>query len=394
MYDIIYYVLAAGMAAVSGAWALLAWRVVSALRHMPRLEPPGRPAENPPKVSVLIPAMNEEKYVGACLESLAAQDYPDYEIIAVNDNSTDDTGRIIAGYAERHRNIIHVDADPRPAGWNGKNWPYCQAYKSSSGQLLLFIDADSTYAGDVISSTVGRLESRNLDAVTAFTAFEAIDPLTKAVLPVHTQLIYGRGSAFDINDPDKERVLFQGSFYMMRREVYEAIGTHEATRDDVMEDNALAIRTKDAGYSIELLLGHERISGLGPRDPKSVWDMLAKQSAVRYAYDRRGAVLITAALSMILGAPLPALAAALAAALAGIAESWPLLASSAVATSIMISSTAVEARCRIKLKARYALLAPIGGLVIALGSIAGLGRGSYEWRGRKEELTRPSGARR
>ena len=80
-----------------------------------------------PMVSIILPCRNEEKYIGKCLDSLLVQDYPNYEIIAINDSSSDKTGEIIKRYSMTHNKIIFVDAQPKPEGWTGKNWACTKA---------------------------------------------------------------------------------------------------------------------------------------------------------------------------------------------------------------------------------------------------------------------------
>src|SRR4030095_9517500 len=93
-----------------------------------------------PKVSIILPARNEELYIEKCLGSLLKQDYSNYEIIAINDSSSDRTGEIIQKYSTINSKIIFINAEPKPEGWTGKNWACYQGYIKSSGQLFLFTD--------------------------------------------------------------------------------------------------------------------------------------------------------------------------------------------------------------------------------------------------------------
>jgi glycosyltransferase involved in cell wall biosynthesis len=93
--------------------------------------------KNFPKVSIILPARNEEKYIARCLDSLLRQDYTNFEIIAINDSSTDRTEAIMQHYAVRDPRILIVDAKPKPGGWVGKNWACYQGYLRATGNLLL-----------------------------------------------------------------------------------------------------------------------------------------------------------------------------------------------------------------------------------------------------------------
>ena len=95
-----------------------------------------------PLVSIILPARNEGKYIEKCLKSLLSQDYPNCEIIAINDSSSDKTGEIIKKYSISHSKVIYVETPPIPPGWTGKNWACYQGYLKSRGDLFLFTDAD------------------------------------------------------------------------------------------------------------------------------------------------------------------------------------------------------------------------------------------------------------
>jgi len=92
--------------------------------------------ETTPKVSIILPARNEEKYLAKCLDSLIDQDYKNYEIIVIDDSSEDSTGKIIANYAKKNSKIIHVSAKSKPDGWMGKNWACMEGYKQATGNYF------------------------------------------------------------------------------------------------------------------------------------------------------------------------------------------------------------------------------------------------------------------
>ena len=141
-----------------------------------------------PVVSVVLSARNEQDNIQKCLNSLVRQDYQNYEIIAVNDCSTDATGEILhkiaAAASNSERNITIVNLERKPTGWVGKNWACYQGYKRSSGQVLLFTDADTIHAPDTISLTVRHMVDEKLDALTARPRITSDNTLTKIVLPL------------------------------------------------------------------------------------------------------------------------------------------------------------------------------------------------------------------
>src|ERR671911_390753 len=109
---------------------------------------------------------------------------PIFEIIAINDSSTDRTGQIIKAYAANDLRVIHVDALPKPEGWTGKNWACHQGYLGARGELLMFTDADSKHLPSTMSLAVGHLLSQNLEALTAVPRLICNDFWTKMTLPV------------------------------------------------------------------------------------------------------------------------------------------------------------------------------------------------------------------
>ncbi|HET8719840.1 MAG TPA: glycosyltransferase family A protein, partial [Candidatus Nitrosotenuis sp.] len=120
--DIINYALFAIMIGVAGAWVSLLKSMTDSFRKTPSLDEFEAKEFKHPKVSIILPARNEEEFIGGCLDSLLEQDYDNYEIVVIDDSSDDSTGKIIAEYAEKNPKVIHVKAEPKPDGWMGKNW--------------------------------------------------------------------------------------------------------------------------------------------------------------------------------------------------------------------------------------------------------------------------------
>ena len=162
MLDLVNYVLSGFMILVFLTWLFLLKTMIKDHAATPRLEREG--STDGPMVSVILPARNEEKYIEKCLESLAAQDYKNLEIIAIDDSSTDETGNIIEKMSKKHKNIIHVKADSKPDGWVGKNWPCAQGRKRATGKLLFFTDADTVHSPRALSMALAHMSMKKLDA--------------------------------------------------------------------------------------------------------------------------------------------------------------------------------------------------------------------------------------
>ena len=155
--DIFHYVLIAILVGTSAAWIVLIKSMIITFQKTPVLDKFKKIEHDHPKVSIILPARNEEKFIDKCLNSLVNQDYPNYEIIAINDSSDDSTGEIIKKYAKEFPNVVSVDAKMKPEGWMGKNWACMEGYKKATGDLLLFTDSDTSHASSVISLAVSHL---------------------------------------------------------------------------------------------------------------------------------------------------------------------------------------------------------------------------------------------
>ena len=140
LIEIVTYIIAAILIGIIGAWIYLIKSMIESFTKTPYLDKFENTNNLTPKVSIILPARNEEKYLAKCLDSLIEQDYENYEIVVIDDSSEDTTGKIIAEYAEKNSKIIHVSANSKPEGWMGKNWACMEGYRHAKGEILLFTD--------------------------------------------------------------------------------------------------------------------------------------------------------------------------------------------------------------------------------------------------------------
>lgn len=380
MIDAVLYVGAALMGAVAVAWALLLRSMVESFRRSPVMRDAA--LRDAPKVSVILPARNEEEFVGRCLESLRAQDYPDYEVVCVDDSSEDGTGRIIAEHAAESDRVVHVKAAPKPDGWMGKNWACSQGYARAGGELLLFTDSDTVHAPGAVSAAASQLLSEKLDALTGVPRIRAPEFWTRVTLPVVSVFLHTRFSALRVNDPSKKTGYFFGSFFIIRRETYESVGTHEGVRGELVEDGALGSKVKASGHRMKMARAEHLVEAVWARDGGTLWEAMKRLMVPLYLQSPPLASGILAAVTALLLAPFAVLACAVWA--PGDSGS-ALLASSAAASALVWAGTAMEA-AHLRSGLRHALLAPLGALVVVAGFAAGLararGRDSVSWRGR------------
>ncbi len=225
-----------------------------------------------PAVSVVLPARNEQDNIQKCLNSLVQQDYQNYEIIAVNDCSTDATGEILHKLAASNlqRKIIIVNLEYKSAGWVGKNWACFQGYKRSSGQVLLFTDADTIHAPDTISLAVRHMVDEKLDALTARPRITSDNTWTKIVLPLVWMVSHIAYSALKVNNPKSKTGFVFGGFYLITREAYESLGTHQSVKGEIAEDLAIGEKLKLGKYRLRMFLGEENIQASWASDSESL----------------------------------------------------------------------------------------------------------------------------
>lgn len=213
-----------------------------------------------PRVAVIVPARNEEKGVGPCLRSLAAQDYPDLEVIAVNDRSTDGTQQemqAVADSASGRIRVIHITE--LPAGWLGKTHAMWTAAKQTTADWLLFTDGDVLFEPSAIRRAVAYAEAMNSDQLTVLPRM-LVKSVGEAIALSVVQFAFGAVRPWKLPDPKSWSHCGIGAFNMVRRSVYESLGTFEVLRFEVVEDMKLGQLIKRRGYAARFALGHELVS--------------------------------------------------------------------------------------------------------------------------------------
>ena len=225
---------------------IVAWLTVNMV-HIVRVAPVAGPLKHAPRVSVCVPARNEERGIEACLTSLLQQDYPHFEVIAVDDNSTDGTGAIIDRLAAQDARLIAVKSPPLPEGWYGKPHALHQAVQRASGDLLVFTDADPVFEPSALASAVFTMETRKVDLLTLMPASVFGSFWERVVQPVVFGFIAAKTRFKKVNSSEHKEAMGFGAFIMIRREVYARIGGHEALRQAILEDIGIARLAKKVG---------------------------------------------------------------------------------------------------------------------------------------------------
>lgn len=215
-------------------------------RHVLGLEP--TPIDEPlPSVTILIPARNEARVIAAAIGSALEQDYPDLEVLLIDDDSTDGTADVALGAAGDDARFRLLRGSPLAEGWKGKPWALWQAQKEARGALLLFVDADVVLHPLATRRAVETLLSRKLDMLSAWGTWIMEGVGVRIGLPVVGGFVRGAHPLDRVNDPAQDAVFANGQFILMRRTSYDAMGGHTAVKDEVLEDVRLAQAVRRAG---------------------------------------------------------------------------------------------------------------------------------------------------
>ena len=381
--DIINYILIAILIGVSATWVVLIKSMLRTFNESPFLDKFEKKEHEKPKVSIILPARNEEKFIEKCLDSLVEQDYDDYEIIAINDSSNDSTGNIMKKYSEKFSKVIFVDAKPKPDGWMGKNWACMEGYRKASGNLLLFTDADTVHTSSVISLAVSHLLSLDLDALTVIPRMLCLDRITKITLPMISTFLHTRFSALRVNDTSKNTGYFFGSFFIMKKSTYDSVGTHESVKSELVEDGALGRKVKESNFKMRMVRGEHLIDAVWARDSFTLWNALKRLMIPLYLQNAKIAVASFFGVLFLLFMPFPILGYSV---IFSSDSSLILFVISCIASSLVYLGGMLDAVKGLELKLRYSLFAPVGGFIVACGFLAGLiqakSKTAVSWRGR------------
>lgn len=256
---------------IAGCTLALAWisRVVDAAFGMRKVADISRPEWEPilaisqPRVSIIVPARNEEEHIEESLSRLLQLDYENYEVIAINDRSTDRTGEVmdnVAARPEAQNRLKMIHIAELPPGWLGKVHAMWTGAKQASGEWLLFTDADVFFRPDSLSRALYYAESENADHLVLFPRMVMHNPgETMMVAFFQTLFVFGH-RAWKVADPNAKDHIGVGAFNLVRRNVYQAIGTYEAMRFEVLDDMKLGKLIKNAGYAQRNVFGKDLIS--------------------------------------------------------------------------------------------------------------------------------------
>lgn len=259
--------------------------------HLVKIPSVAGPLHSSPFISICVPARNEERDVEICLRSLLEQDYPQFEVIAVDDNSDDRTAAIIESLASNYPRLSFVRGAALPAGWLGKPYALHQAYREARGEYLLFTDADPVFQPTALTSAVYCMQTKGLDILTLMPGARFGSFWERAVQPVIFGFIGALTRFRKVNSREYPDAMGIGAFIMFKRSAYEKIGGHERVRQEIVEDIALAKCAKKEGFNLLVADGKSVFSIRMYHSLREIWEgwrknmfVAMKQSVVRTLY--------------------------------------------------------------------------------------------------------------
>jgi glycosyltransferase involved in cell wall biosynthesis len=262
------------------------------------------PVTSGPVVSVIVPARNEEACLGACLESLVAQSGVSFEIIVVDDGSSDRTREI----AQSFPSLRVVPAGPLPEGWTGKNNAMGTGVKQARGRWLLFTDADTVHRPGSLVHALEEARQHGAALLSYSPEQEVHSVWEKTVMPVIFAELAATYQPSRVSDPASTAAAANGQYLLISREAYDAVGGHAAVAGSLLEDVALARAVKASGRKIFFRFGGDAVRTRMYRSFAQLREGWTKNLALLFPAPGRLAVLRMTEFLLIVGAVVVAIA--------------------------------------------------------------------------------------
>ncbi len=255
---------------------------------------PENPSPAGPLVSVMVPARNEALNIERCISSLLRQDYGSYEILVLDDDSTDATPEILDRLQKESGDRLHLlNGQPLPSGWHGKAWACFQLSRQAKGELLLFTDADTMHEPHALRRSVGAMQRSNADMLSLMPWQELGSFWEKLLVPlIHVILMCYLPLRLVRTNPKPAFSFANGQFICFRRALYERIGGHASVRDAIVEDVWLCRAVKKAGGSVLAFNGSDAVTCRMYRNFKEIWEGFSKNLFPALGYSTSGLLIL------------------------------------------------------------------------------------------------------
>lgn len=375
---------------LTGLVGVTVWGAAAALAAWERVRVPDAAAHEPARgvgtVSVVVPARNEERAVGNTVRTLRAQSYDDIQVVVVDDGSSDRTVQVARAAAADDSRVRVITAGDVPEAWIGKAWACHRGARESTGQWLLFTDADIEYSPDAIARALGLALRLGRGGVTLAPRVRTGSAAERAVMPAAIALIHTLVAPGPLARSPRSRVgLAAGAFILVDRDLYEAAGGHAGVRDRMVDDLSLAVNIKRAGGLLVPANGTSLISLRMYHGAREMWRGWRKNAA----FAREGRASKGVVGGLILAGVTLAPACALARGTARRDGYAMALGISGMALQMMLQRSANRI---VPTRPVWAPTFPVGAVVISAAAVLGgierlAGRGPA-WRGRRYPFAR------
>jgi len=335
-----------------------------------------------PRVSIVVPARNEAEHIEASLRCLLALDYENYEVLAVNDRSTDATGELmdrVAASREAHGRLRVVHVAALPSGWLGKTHAMWSAGEQATGDWLLFTDADVMFQPSVLRRAMAYAEADHADHVVLFPRLLMHTPGEYMMIAFFQTLFTFGHRPWKVADPKAKDHIGVGAFNLVRRSAYEAVGSYRALRMEVVDDMKLGKVIKNAGFAQRNVFGEGLISIRWAKGALGVVDNLTKNFFAVLSFQWWRALLSAIGLLFLNLGPFVGI---------WLAHGWQRLPFAVALVSMFLLYLGMSIRSRIP--PYYFVLHPIATLMFVYtllrSTVITLWNGGVVWRGTKYPL--------
>jgi len=256
-------------------------------------------------VSVLVPARNEALNIERCVRSLLRQEYAPFEILVLDDGSTDSTAELLQQLLMESGGRLRVlQGEPLPDGWHGKAWACSQLGHQAKGELLLFTDADTCHEPDALLRTVGAMEASGADMLSLMPRQELASFWEKLVVPLIHVILMCYLPLRLVRTSRKAAFCFaNGQFIFFRREFYDRINGHASVRSAIVEDVWLCKSVKKAGGRVMAFNGTDVVSCRMYRSFREIWEGFSKNLFAALGYSTAGLFVLVMLITALYLAP-------------------------------------------------------------------------------------------
>jgi len=364
-----------GLAATWVYHTVAARRGVSQIADLTQPEYAVGEATKLPRVSIIVPARNEAAMIENAMHSLLTIDYPDYEVIAVDDRSEDATGAILDRLkAECGSRLVVVHVRELPPRWLGKTHAMWSAARAATGEWILFSDADVVHAPEALRRAVHYAVQEQADHMVLLPTMLMESAGERMMIPFFQTMFIFAFRPWKVRDPKARDSIGVGAFNLIRRAAYEKIGTYESMRLSVVDDMRLGEKVKQAGLASRVAFGEGMVTVRWAVGARGVVQNLTKNFFAQVRYNVAFAIAASCGLLWLHLGPWLGTA---------FAPGWSRVGYAVVLGSVVAVYAGMGRR--LKIGKGYVLLHPVASVVMVFtllrSAAVTLARGGVEWRG-------------